>query len=134
MTVSRGESGARKTLRIIVCGGRDFSDRDAIEKVLSRLPRDTVIVVGGASGADSIAEEVATALGFQSIEVYPANWATHGKAAGPIRNQQMLDAGADIVIAFPGGRGTADMIARARAAGIPWRKVPDPTPSRSERA
>lgn len=52
------------------------------------------------------------------IEEYPAEWDKHGKAAGFIRNQDMLDSGVDVVVAFPGGRGTADMVRRARKAGV----------------
>jgi hypothetical protein len=52
-------------------------------------------------------------------ETYPADWYTHGKAAGPIRNQKMLDdAFPDVVLAFPGGRGTADMVRRAEKVGV----------------
>jgi len=56
--------------------------------------------------------------------VFLANWRTHGKAAGPIRNQQMLDEGRPhLVVAFPGGTGTADMVRRAKAAGVPVMEV-----------
>jgi hypothetical protein len=56
------------------------------------------------------------------IDVYVAQWKKHGRAAGPIRNQRMLDKGKpDLVVAFPGGRGTADMIRRAERAGVPVR-------------
>jgi hypothetical protein len=75
-----------------------------------------------ASGADSLAHEAARDQG-RRCEVFHADWERHGKAAGPIRNQAMIDAGADLVIAFPGGRGTADLIRRARKAGIPVREV-----------
>ena len=81
-------------------------------------PPSTVIIHGAAKGADSLASEWA-ALNEVKEEVFPADWKTHGRAAGPIRNQQMLDEGKpDLVIAFPGGRGTADMVKRARKAGI----------------
>jgi len=54
-----------------------------------------------------------------AVQVFPADWETHGKAAGPIRNQRMLDEGRpDLVVAFPGGRGTSDMVARAKRAGV----------------
>ena len=50
---------------------------------------------------------------------YPANWKKHGRAAGPIRNKQMLEeAKPDLVIAFPGGAGTANMVKQAREAGV----------------
>ncbi len=50
--------------------------------------------------------------------VFRALWERHGRAAGVIRNQAMLDYGIDLVLAFPGGRGTADMVRRARSAGV----------------
>jgi len=60
-------------------------------------------------------------------EPHPADWERHGRAAGPIRNQEMADAGADLCIAFPYGigKGTYDMIERARKAGIPVEINPD---------
>lgn len=54
-----------------------------------------------------------------SAEGFPADWRKYGKSAGPLRNQQMIDEGKpDLVVAFPGGTGTADMVRRAKAAGI----------------
>jgi hypothetical protein len=81
------------------------------------LPHDTTIVCGGARGADAHAEHSALLLSLP-VEVYYANWHKYGKAAGPIRNQEMIDSGIDKVIAFDGGAGTLDMKARARKAGI----------------
>lgn len=109
------------TNRVLVCGGRDFNDEDtvfaALESHVDRM-RSTVIQ-GHAPGADRLAREWCARNGVH-IESYPADWASHGKAAGPIRNQRMIDVGKPTkVIAFPGGRGTADMVRRARAAGIP---------------
>ena len=115
-------------MRVLVCGGRNFDDRSAMARVLRRfkpaIPTDDdlaehVIITGGASGADELAAQYAEVFGIR-LRVYPADWKTHGRAAGPIRNQKMLDEGKpDLVIAFPGGRGTADMVRRAKAAGIP---------------
>ena len=107
-------------MRVIVCGGRDYRNSDAIRKRLTQLQAVepmAVIIHGAAPGADLLAGHIAGTLGYK-VEVYPADWAQHGKAAGPIRNQEMLDAGADLVIAFPGGRGTKDMIDRAEKAGV----------------
>ena len=57
---------------------------------------------------------------WSKIEEFPANWAKHGNMAGPIRNQAMLVKGKpDLVLAFPGGRGTADMVNRARVSKVP---------------
>jgi aspartokinase-like uncharacterized kinase len=104
-------------VRVIVCGGRDYADRRRVVEVLAGLPEDTVVVHGAARGADRIAGEVATSLGLR-VEAHPANWRCHGKAAGPLRNRAMLAAGVDLVVAFPGGSGSADMVRRARRAGI----------------
>lgn len=110
-------------MRIIVCGGRDYDDAETVTAVIMALHPDVVTIVhGDAPGADSLARMVGTGLGFE-VEHHPADWKRHGKAAGPIRNQQMLDAGADLVIAFPGGRGTADMVKRAKGAGVPVLEV-----------
>ena len=109
-------------MRIIVCGGRNYSDRTTVARVLGALDGQTTIIHGDAPGADRLAATIAADYGYR-VESYPADWDGHGKAAGPIRNQQMLDAGADLVIAFPGGRGTADMSNRAQRAGVPVLKV-----------
>jgi hypothetical protein len=107
---------------VLICGSRTWMDRGKIETVICGLDRDTIIVHGGARGADLLADQAAVLWGLLR-RVYPADWQTYGKAAGPIRNQQMLDAEEPMcVIAFrmPGeSRGTDDMIRRARAAGIP---------------
>lgn len=114
-------------MRVLVCGGRSFADMDAMCAALDRIVLSkaglSVIIHGGASGADALAAQYAESEGA-NVAVYPADWKTHGRAAGPIRNQQMLDEGKpDLVLAFPGGRGTADMVRRAKAAGVPVREV-----------
>lgn len=105
-----------------MCGGRDYENYGKVATVLSALASSTVIVEGGATGADRHAKRYAFSRGLRG-ETYPADWETHGKSAGPIRNQRMLDTGIDLVIAFPGGRGTEDMKTRARAAGVPVLEV-----------
>lgn len=112
---------------VLVCGGRDYYNKtasyNALDQLHIRLFRDqkrgiTLILQGGAKGADWLARQWADDRGIACRE-YEADWNTHGRAAGPIRNQQMLDEGKpDVVVAFPGGRGTADMIARAQRAGL----------------
>lgn len=112
-------------MRVLICGGRDFHDELALDTALDAmfLPRGTTLIVGTAPGADTLAESYGLMNGMQ-VERYPADWRKHGKAAGPIRNQRMLDEGKPaLVIAFPGGRGTADMVGRARAAGLPVKEV-----------
>jgi len=106
-------------MRILVCGGRDFSDYFYLRKVLQKhVAQIDTLIHGGARGADSAAKFWTEANGISQVE-FKADWDQHGKAAGPIRNQQMIDEGhPDMVIAFPGGTGTADMIRRAEEAGI----------------
>lgn len=114
-------------MRVLVCGGRDFKDYGLCLSYMDRLHAEvgiTCIIHGGARGADELADWWASRwAGIESVE-YEADWDKHGRAAGPIRNQLMLDEGRpQIVVAFPGGRGTADMVRRARASGIDVRQV-----------
>lgn len=108
-------------MHIIVCGGRDYRDRRAVYNALDRLHAKRGIeflIQGAADGADYLAWQWAEDRGVPCGS-YPALWNEHGRAAGPIRNQQMIDEGKpDGVVAFPGGKGTADLIARARRAGL----------------
>lgn len=108
-------------MRLLVTGGRDYSDFQALCTVLDHIHKETPVthlIHGGAPGADSLAGAWA-AFNHVPALVLPANWTTHGKAAGPIRNQQMLTEGhPDAYIAFPGGRGAADMVQRRRKQGI----------------
>lgn len=107
--------------RVIVCGGRDYSDADRMAAVMDRYRTRfgiSVLIEGGATGADSLAREWAHKSGIL-VATFPADWEAHGPAAGPIRNAFMLESGEpDAVVAFPGGRGTADMVAKAEAAGV----------------
>lgn len=109
-------------MRIIVTGGRDYTDAQAVARTLTayqaKHPGPHTLVHGGAAGADTMAAAVAYTLGWE-VEVHYADWELHGRGAGPIRNKTMAGAGADGLIAFPGGRGTKNMIACARKEGIP---------------
>lgn len=110
-------------MRVLVCGGRDFTDSVFIVNTLFRLEEEygdfTEVIHGGARGADTEAGRFAQLRHAKEI-VFRASWEKHGKAAGVIRNQRMLDEGKpDLVVAFPGGRGTADMVRKARAANVP---------------
>lgn len=109
-------------MRLLVCGGRDFADfrlfKSAIDNVISEYEWPGVIISGMAPGADTMAADWARDRAI-TLDSFPADWERYGKRAGPIRNQQMIDEGKpDLVLVFPGGRGTADMIKRARTAGI----------------
>jgi len=109
------------TRKVLVCGGRDFDDRAALFAALDRLHAQRafgVVIAGGARGADTLAVEWATDRGIPT-EVYMAEWDRLGRKAGPIRNQRMLDEGRPgLVVAFPGGGGTAGMIALSRKADV----------------
>lgn len=109
-------------MRVLVCGGRDYDNVARAEEVLDALDID-VIIEGGARGADNLGYQYAYRHDIL-VETFPARWDRHGKAAGPLRNQRMLDEGKpDLVVAFPGGRGTADMVRRAKKAGVPVKEI-----------
>lgn len=113
-------------MRLLVCGGRDFVDRGKLNMALDRIHatrRIDVLIHGAYRGADTLADEWAARNGIKR-EPYPADW-NLGPAAGPQRNQRMIDEGKpDGVLAMPGQRGTADMIRRAASAGIRvWRPL-----------
>lgn len=133
-------------MKALVCGGRNFTERHFLRDVLDALEtRPTLIIEGGQrtrdragviiGGADYWAMRWAR-LREVPCETYEARWddletapvvrrrrrdgSFYNAAAGGIRNQRMLDEGRpDMVIAFPGGSGTADMVRRARAASVP---------------
>lgn len=107
-------------MRVLVCGSREFADFPAVYNRLARYPKGTIVIEGGALGADLLAKVAAKMLDFEVWE-FPADWEKHGVAAGPIRNKRMLVEGKpDHVIAFPlpQSRGTYDMIRQAKAAGV----------------
>lgn len=114
-------------MRILITGSRNWTNREIIRQALREAgqaakthPQGVVVVHGGARGADMIAGEIAREFGCM-IEVHPADWQAHGKAAGPIRNAHMVKLGADVCLAFPLGesRGTRHCMHMAEAAGIP---------------
>lgn len=115
-------------MRLLVCGGRDFTDRAFVFRCLDAAHAKrpiTTLIHGAARGADTLADEWAEAQEIDTIQC-PANWELHGKAAGPIRNAEMLTRWKpDGVLAFPGGSGTAHMVKIAREAGLPvWQPKP----------
>lgn len=116
-------------MRILVCGDRHWTDQKFIYSKLAELlgefGPDITIIHGAAKGADSIGGTFARFIGLPVLP-FPAEWDKYRRAAGPIRNQQMIDeAHPDLVIAFhdrlPTSKGTWDMITRARKANIPVR-------------
>jgi hypothetical protein len=114
-------------MRVLVCGGRDYKDFFTLYCKLEALhaisPIDLVIHGKCPTGADQLANIWASVSDIP-VEAYPADWDKHGKAAGPIRNQQMLDEGKpNLVVAFPGGTGTEDMVRKAYRARVPVMEV-----------
>lgn len=110
-------------MRVLVCGGRDYTDSAFVSYVLDAIHAKksiTLIIHGCASGADSFAEAWAHKRPGQCTTYgVPADWKKHGTRAGPIRNRLMLEHGKpQLVIAFEGGAGTRDMTAQATAAGV----------------
>jgi hypothetical protein len=107
----------RNDMKVLVCGGRDYSDAFKVGAALAPL-EPSIVIQGGAKGADALAKEWAIKHDIH-VWTYLADWETHGRAAGPIRNQWMLEnSEPNVVVAFPGGRGTADMVRRAKKAGV----------------
>ena len=108
-------------MRVLVCGGRGFSDWVLLGNTLDKFHLQspfTVLIHGAAPGADTLADEWADTRGIE-IHWFRADWKKYGKAAGPIRNTRMLEEGRpDLVIAFKGGKGTRNMIDQARAANV----------------
>lgn len=116
-------------MRILVTGSRHWSDELAVMIILLSLPasRDYTLVHGAAPGLDTIAASAAAALGWK-VEAFPADWSL-GRSAGPRRNQEMVDAGADLCLAFPfdDSRGTIHCMGAAREEGMPVRVFRPPT-------
>lgn len=136
------------TLRVLVCGGRHFGrvpvhirkwspefearakqareERALLDRTLDEFARANpvaLLIEGGEQGADRLARFWAERNGIR-IKTCEAEWDALGKAAGPIRNKRMLDEGRpDMVIAFPGGKGTLNMISQAARAGVPVMEV-----------
>ena len=114
--------------RVIVAGGRDFTDEEYLNASLNEIKNEYVeieIVSGHANGADKLAEEYARRLGL-ALKVFPADWRKYGKAAGPIRNREMLSyimEGSPVVVAFWDGqsKGTKNMIDQAKREGVECR-------------
>ena len=99
---------------VIVTGGRDYDDWAMLQEVLNII-RPTLIIQGGARGADQMAKEYAEANNI-AVRTIDADWTKHGRAAGPIRNKEMLQTyPLAVIVAFPGGDGTANCVKQAVA-------------------
>lgn len=115
-------------MRALVCGGRDYRDREQAYRYLDQLHakyKFTEIIAGAAAGADTYACMWAESRGVAWRE-FPANWDHYGDKAGRIRNLRMLEEKPDLIVAFPGGAGTRHMITSGWKAGVPvistWRE------------
>jgi hypothetical protein len=107
-------------MRVLVCGGRLFADRALLSRTLDNLHAQTPItriVHGAAMGADTLAGEWARANAIPETAM-PADWKRNGRQAGPMRNAEMLHPLPDLVIAFDGGKGTANMVMQAEAKNV----------------
>jgi len=106
---------------IAVTGGRHYKNRQLVYQTLDRLlpghDTDAVIIHGGATGADSLAADWAHTRGVHTA-VVDALWWKFDRSAGPIRNNIIAKLKPDILIAFPGGPGTGNMIRQAHEQGI----------------
>lgn len=114
------------TTRYLVCGRRSDGDWPMVKRALAALilhPKHAVIIHGDARapvGKGQSFDRLAGQWGSENgatVHKVPADWAGNGIAAGPIRNAKMLtDFNPDVVIAFPGGPGTKNMIEQATRA------------------
>jgi hypothetical protein len=134
----RAEQRQAGPLRLLVCGSRHWTDRALLVEVIDQVVAEhgrgrpgVVVIEGAARGADRLAGELARTRGWQ-FEEYPADWQREGRAAGPRRNARMLREGRpERVLAFtdnlPASRGTAHMVRRACAAGLPVQVISHPS-------
>lgn len=121
-------------MKVLCCGDRNWSNFDIIRRELEKFPKDTEIIQGCANGADKMSANITKVLGMKLISSkdnkdivnnpgFPANWNKYGRAAGSIRNKQMLDEGKpDLVLAFhtdiKKSKGTKNMIEQSKKRGI----------------
>jgi hypothetical protein len=110
--------GRFKHKRVLVTGGRGYTDQEVIWGALADL-EPSEIIEGGARGTDGYARGFSVNVMGKKPTTFPADWDTYGKQAGRLRNTKMLaESKPDFVLAFPGGNGTADMVSKAKAAGV----------------
>lgn len=111
-------------MRVLVCGSRGWQSEEGIYHELNKLPPNSEVLHGGARGADAIAGVIADHLGMD-VTTYKPDWSKHGKAAGIIRNDIMLDTRPDLVLAFWDGKstGTKHTIKGAISRGLPVRII-----------
>jgi hypothetical protein len=116
----------RRPLLVLVTGARTWTEDAPIRRELRCLPAGSIILHGNARGADRLAGRVAAELNLD-VRPRPADWKSYGKAAGIVRNREMLAEGPDVVLAFHAdleqAKGTRHMVRIARQAGVPVRVV-----------
>lgn len=138
-------------VRVLVCGGRNDADHTAVDllmqTVIARFGPIACVIHGAATGADTLGKEWALKNHIEDAP-YPADWndltrpdalirtrrddQRYDARAGFRRNQRMIDEGKpNVVVALPGGNGTADMVARARKAGPFKSSASKPQPNES---
>lgn len=109
-------------MKALICGGRDFYDYNTLFSALDRIHtirKITLVIEGEQRGADLLARTWAEENQVPVLP-FPAEWNRLGSFAGHARNSRMLNEGKpDLVIAFPGGKGTMNMVNQAKAAGVP---------------
>lgn len=111
----------KSAMKVIICGGRNFASPAQVWRELDRLHAEygfTALMQGGATGADAFAREWAARKPEVHRYVCHAEWDKYGRGAGPRRNARMLEWNPDMVIAFPGGAGTENMVTQAEAVGV----------------
>ena len=112
------------TSRVLICGDRNWQDKEMIKDLLIKLKPD-VVIEGECDGADKLSRKAANELGYSEDKIlkFPADWTKYGKNAGPIRNKQMLDEGKPTLVAafhdnIEKSKGTKNMLSQAKKAGI----------------
>jgi len=112
-----------KTAKIIIAGGRNFTDEALLEKAVKYYVsewnlQEAIIISGAARGADTLGEKLANKYELK-VEKYPADWETHGRSAGYKRNSEMAEAGTHLIAFWDtASRGTKHMIDTAKKAGL----------------
>lgn len=113
---------AKEEKKLLICGDRNWKSKLIIKQYIEYF-QPSLVIEGECRGADIIAREVAKELNIP-LKEFPANWNKHGKAAGPIRNREMLDEKPDLVLAFhsdiENSKGTADTLCEAEDRGITY--------------
>lgn len=106
--------------KVVICGGRDFTDTEFIYRELDRLHKElqiSLVIEGDARGVDRIAGYWARRNKITNKKMC-ADWHKDGRSAGFIRNIMMLNQNPDYVIVFPGGKGTAHTRKNALEKGL----------------